>query len=603
MVKVTYEDVFNPMKDKKQDLIELYVGYFGEKYRTKITERINNTEFLFIDKNPQDSIRKYFERERKRVEEEYVQSLNLPESELKGKLITYSNLQKLKKDLERGVIYTRDDLIGAKNCKEILKRCISELQLPESQSDWISSIILKNPHNCEVFANKIGEYLKVWEQGGFAEDYEQLKQNEKELEQLLEKNRVDVHFLDTQFNAKKYACITRAMENAFKEKNKHMLEGLDENMYKVVYDGPARGSIPEMRDLWLELIEIGRENLENFNGLPDKFYLKDKIFKYLAEYLGFEYGKNGLRKFLENNKQFLDIIFEPQLVRELKGLEEDRQNILLSNNPSFADCVKKINDSGLHYHRSDILNSVKSYLFNNSTTTAYCKHIITDNNELKHVCVCPISVSLSNPTFIHEVGHAIESDITIRDGEVVMIKSGFDVVYDAKETLKREGTRRKYEIFDEVIHDYLMTGLSKKTSDSSSIGDVGKNQDRATLYSYGFDLMKDFIEQHKDLIKDCLMDKNPYALARKMGKKNYDKLVKIVNDCVYLASNYSYTIFHSLDEYRRSPLYANDTTFDIAHSGYFSKYRTEIKKYLNCYLQAEQIFNEFNQKLEDSKQI
>ena len=147
-----------------------------------------------------------------------------------------------------------------------------------------------------------------------------------------------------------------------------------------------------------------------------------------------------------------------------------------------------------------------------------------------------------------------------------------------------------------------MTDLTGKIwKNAPSIMTVGRGKTNLSLYAHGFDLMQDFIEQHKELIKDCLMSKNPYTLARKMGKKNYDELAKIVNSCVDIASKHADAIVFEINKFIDSNGIKNATLFEIAHVE--RKWTPITKEYLDCYLQAEHIFNQFNQKLQDSIKV
>ena len=61
-MELTYDEIFNPVKGREQELIEVFVEFYGEKWRDKITQRINNTTFLSLNKQPAERIEKYFDK-------------------------------------------------------------------------------------------------------------------------------------------------------------------------------------------------------------------------------------------------------------------------------------------------------------------------------------------------------------------------------------------------------------------------------------------------------------------------------------------------------------------------------------------------------------
>ena len=52
MIKHGYEkiDIQNPLKNKLTKLVNYFVKFYGEKYRSVIENRIENTIFLFLER-------------------------------------------------------------------------------------------------------------------------------------------------------------------------------------------------------------------------------------------------------------------------------------------------------------------------------------------------------------------------------------------------------------------------------------------------------------------------------------------------------------------------------------------------------------------------
>lgn len=545
---VTYDDIFNPIENKKQDFIELFVEFFGEKYRERITNQINNTLFIFIDKYPQNSIRKFFSDMLLKINKDYVNECGLDLSSIFG----VDDLKNMKLMLhEKGIKHGYFEAMVASFIKSI------GLKVDTSINKF-----LKQGNNLKLIIDKIDEYIALWDKK-YKDKYLDIQENCNQILNQISKNEETCKKIENEFKNKKIECITEYMrQRSFKD--------IDAINYFENED---------MKNLWLNLIDIGIKNLN------DEFLISEiknsNALRDLLKYLGFRYGKNyaeGLK-----NKSFLNIIFNPLLSSKLDDIEYDRKEMLLSNNASYNNIMEQIKKFKLETSQKSLFEDIKKYLYDNSTT-AICINSHEDN-DLISICVCNIATSLHDETFIHEVGHAVESGIVKYDGRISIRKSGLDIYnkFD-NENLLTEFGHRKYEILNEVIHDYLMEELANNAKNKGI--SIGYGQAQNSRYMYGFNLMKGFIEQNKQLIKECLIE-DPFKLASIMGKENYDKLAHIVEECVEISSkNVFIEINNVIGKDKKS-------FFEIAHLNH--KWSKETQQYLNCYLEAEKIFNEFNQ--------
>ncbi|MBQ9791761.1 MAG: hypothetical protein IJW28_04155, partial [Clostridia bacterium] len=57
---VSYDEIFNPINGKLEPLIDLFTEYFGDKYKGKISDNLHNTEFFFLDKNPVETLKRFY---------------------------------------------------------------------------------------------------------------------------------------------------------------------------------------------------------------------------------------------------------------------------------------------------------------------------------------------------------------------------------------------------------------------------------------------------------------------------------------------------------------------------------------------------------------
>ncbi len=54
------EDIYNPLKNKLPQIIEYFVKFYGEEYRSQIKDRIDNTIFIFADREVKNSLNEHF---------------------------------------------------------------------------------------------------------------------------------------------------------------------------------------------------------------------------------------------------------------------------------------------------------------------------------------------------------------------------------------------------------------------------------------------------------------------------------------------------------------------------------------------------------------
>lgn len=139
-----------------------------------------------------------------------------------------------------------------------------------------------------------------------------------------------------------------------------------------------------------------------------------------------------------------------------------------------------------------------------------CKSFLYESKTYRFICL-PILL-VSEKILIHEINHALTTFFLTKN----MAKIGINV-YDEEdvidELLNERVSREVYEIF------------KKRGGDFSKIKLVTFKD----FYTKNLYLIDEFYNKFKDIIKETLITLNKNNLVERVGKKNYEELVKMVN--------------------------------------------------------------------------
>ena len=61
------EDASNPLKDKLPMIIEYFVDFYGEDNRERITQRLNDAIYVFVERGEKNSLAKFFKERRDEI--------------------------------------------------------------------------------------------------------------------------------------------------------------------------------------------------------------------------------------------------------------------------------------------------------------------------------------------------------------------------------------------------------------------------------------------------------------------------------------------------------------------------------------------------------
>jgi hypothetical protein len=348
------------------------------------------------------------------------------------------------------------------------------------------------------------------------------------------------------------------------------------------------------------------QHLQNFSkeSLLDDLvvtqYMKDKFIQ-VFKALGFDYG-NDYEKYVKD-ENLMDKIYNNNYKEERDNIVQEYQKERIKNNSLLMKGLNQLTNLDIKGGNKLFIDNLISYTYNTDEIkpSAYVMNYVDSNEQLKSVCVCPLGTKLSNELFIHELGHIVQSDIHYQDDNDLVVKMGFDLVlnhYSYKnfdmdkitfEHTNGEYKKRKWETGNEVLHDFLMNKLAYYARQKGL--NIGMGEKEPLIYTWAFALVKDFIFENERFIRDCQVNEE-FALNKVMGQQEYNTLFDTIDSLVYNMKNNYQKIEQEIGSV--VDLNTNPSLFDIAYMD--NEWSYETRKYLDCYIQADEIFGNFKQR-------
>jgi len=497
----TYDDIFNPIKGKEEQIIKWFVKYYGEENRAKIENRINNMEFIFVSKDPKRDITEFY---------------NKKTLEIKNQFFNESGITIDKDEIESVRNALKDNDYDNDNLQNILWEMGFE-DMPED--------VLEQEDNYNLVFNKLNQCEKLWD-NKYQQKHDEILKEKEQYMQLFkgeerESEREDI---------------------ARKEYYKNVGNYISDNINAGISDY-------EMNTV-IHIIEIlhntGKEKLN------DEFIVNDnlkELFISVFKLLGYDYGEDYDRYI--NDTNLLNSVFDKDLIKYMQQQKEQRDANRKPVNFTIRNAVERIKQLDVKGGCYNILKGIYAYgLGFMKDTIAYNQSYINSKNEIRNICVLPLGTNLSTETVIHESGHAVLSDVLSVDDCAFVAKSGFQVNrhYFAnndldeykkatnQEDIESSNNQYKYiddenvKALDEVINDLITTGMASKARAEGFV--IGLKDMHNTSYSNAFPMMKDFVYKNIKLMKFAQINRDPMILANHMGIDNFERLSRAVFECI-----------------------------------------------------------------------
>ena len=568
-------NIYNPIENKKDQIIDCFVEFYGEEYRRRITDRIDNTIFLFLDdvhytRSTYQNIEYYLintqllplTKSFLNKHDLFVDPNYITEIQLNPK----SFLEKVLQDLQYGDRFYIMDFLSLLNNGNEFK---SEYH-KKFTSDKQNLIALKT---------FIDSLLKDWNDN-FEHQYSTAQE---EIDSKLKNFPQDNKNSFVEINNFKETELNNLLKTTLK---KHGLEQRISNIDPFIFFN------------FLEYYQDPNKQLS---------------FKATLKYLDLIKNLNiEFKDKIENcnqNEEINNIFGDNQLLTQHKNIQLNQIKSKFESCPSLVDARATLND----YHftnMNDVIRCLYEFVFDTSNTCGFVSLEPTAKGN-KYICVCGTALNMTNKTLIHEINHLCELDVLYETQDKIAYKTGFEtyfsstkeseldtdavaenILYNIEHTSSSLGTCR---FLNEVINDYLAEKIYQVFKNHNLNFSFANEQETLCTYSLGFPLLKNFIEENIDDLKKYRMEQNPNAYRDFIGHDNFDRLAQSVDKLLSIDFDILERLYHNLFSeagYLQTKNFTEDI-WDIVHEN--KKWSSQSQEIANIYKTVEEITDNIRQ--------
>lgn len=501
-------DVFNPIEGKLDRLIEYFVDFYGEANREKITSRLKNTTYFFtgeigatVEHTTLNDLEEYFNKKKAVVAENLFKELGVESLEN----VSYFRLSK-------------EPFVELAKVVKDFKNNDTEKYVKKEEK-LLNLFVFLNFCNLLDENGEFGEYIeKGVKTFNDKETYTKIANliikannlwNEKYKKEYLniakEENKAKKFFEDLEENAKKIAdhyndLIIDLITNYFinvKNFTEEELNKLDED------------KLLEYVDTFCDILEKNEKFITNYD-----INKRIKLFKFL----GFDHG-NDYNEYLKDEK-LKEILNDDKITGSYYILLNNAFSEHSMFNIFYNDVIDRLNKDGIDENKNDLYVPVYRYvmeLSNDAAWTYLFNKVKTD--KIRYICACTNYFSLSTQVLIHEQNHIVSWGKFFKDKKIVNEKLGVmgKLLIDSPRLL-----------LNEVITDYFALKIYEKCKkDNFEVGAIGY---KPSGYSKMFMLLKGFIEENMQTLKECFISDEPNMIIEKFGKNNVKLLTTALNN-------------------------------------------------------------------------
>ena len=322
-------------------------------------------------------------------------------------------------------------------------------------------------------------------------------------------------------------------------------------LYKNIPQTPCRPITSVVFfDNLLSIISIEKKQLPNLSEQEQKALLR------ALKSFGLNY--DSYQSFLQDT-DMIDLLFDNETNKQIINIF-DEAHLAKFEHPAFQDILSQAGEIDACTGNLSYYKNIYNKLFvGGSGGTTFMR--IDSNGKLIPVIVFSDALSLRDSTIIHEINHAIASEIVTEKDGVYTIKSGFHIGknadyrdyenYDGKNVLYPSSPQKRPDseeveyseeglMFDEALTELIARDVMAEMDKDGVSVTLQKDKELRSEYPIG--LISEFYQKNKDVILRCRLSKDPYALVKIMGEKDYYRLLE-------LAENY---MSFSPEEYKQA---------------------------------------------------
>ena len=505
MEKLTFNgvDIFNPIADKMDKIIDYFVMFYGEKYRARIEEKLKtNTTYIFM---PKLAIHNW-----KSTYRNNMMDLIFEEEDILVK--------KIQEKLNINIFSISNRPFKPHEIETAKNKWINGEKLTKTQKEIINRFVKSCTNNNTVsksrVISKIDKYLQLYRE--VVKPKKDLLINQQaEIISNLQVLIPDVKKIDALIEDKKINEITSYF-------------------LKIIAKFKRPSNIDEVArygGIFMEL--LGQESLPLITTSKQK-----KEYVSLFKFLGINYGDN-YADYYKNKDKFEHLIFDKQLKEKLEKIQEEKEYLLTSKNEFFCNALQVIEGLNIKYpqNKKDILEALYDFVYEHGTEAFTISYIEEGTNEIKQICICRDYISVATDTIIHEMNHLLEEDFLYETEELFCTKSGFDILpfpkfkdYDEIDlsVYYKDEITRKYELLNEIINDFFANSIFEYMEHDNFVLGLGENY--CSYYRDAFPVFGKLICDNKEKIIDARLSRNMAEITKYITKEEFDKLAEIANE-------------------------------------------------------------------------
>lgn len=497
----------------RKNIIEKYVNVYGEKYRERITQQVMETSVVLTYENKYQTIVDENLKEVNTITYKFFQQMGLHinyEDWLSLKYLKEISENKKNGDIECAKLMVDENLYRFGDILDI------SYDYPKFTYDRKVKYIANNIERINArLVRGLGKMQEKWDQS------EESKIVDKKVQIILT-------------NQDRINLIEQEKNNIDNKINKLLKEHL----------GKRFGIVDEytVQD-YLSFLMLGVEGLQKSEPTICSKFLR------FAKKAGYEF--ESINEFLQNQDAF-EYIFNNELISELRVLQDKKLNFDVECS-SISGNFKQIKDLNIDGGNARILNNVFEFVSDPENRMGTCMAYVdtdkqTKNTKVKNIIIVPQTTD--EFTVFHEFGHAMQTELLDRVGNVVYYRSGLyvsyivisekdyktidDIIEANKAKLNSKVEDRKpgipvEEKYRKLVNMDLMA-LNEVFNEFFSMQATGQTvQESESLYVSAFSIVEKFIVKYKEKIIQCLMGGSIFEFVDYFGEDNLIELNKIIN--------------------------------------------------------------------------
>ena len=256
------------------------------------------------------------------------------------------------------------------------------------------------------------------------------------------------------------------------------------------------------------------------------------LIKNINEILNFEVFKtdkvdysNKIKKLIKDYNDNYKITFNKLLEFEDEVLADVKKYV--KEIKTFKDLeimnkfVQNLSSSLTENQKESLLNCIN--IFRDREQSRGFLYFDQKKDSHNEFLVFPKLKALDFNVFMHELNHAISFKFK-REKDSAVSQSG---IYQREVNFENKQCKEKYDFLNEVVTDYFVSKMNIKILEDKKLLFSNKPN---SVYSYSFVLIKPFMDNYFEYIKECFIESDVDKFEKLFGAYNLEALDHLLKD-------------------------------------------------------------------------